>query len=87
MRLQPKLLVVDPVKELRWIGHALIPGLFDGEHAFIIQALESKMTRFLQTETFRGILVPLLGNTIAAGALRGFEAMNTALKSRVEENK
>lgn len=86
MRLRTKLLVVDPVKEMRWIGHALIPGLFDGEHAFMIQKMEPTKTGFLQTETFSGLLVPLLGRYIADGALRGFEVMNQALKKRVEND-
>ena len=86
MRLRTKLLVIDPEKELRWIGHAVIPGLFDGEHAFMIQSMEPAQTRFLQTETFKGLLVPLLGWYIVPGALRGFEVMNQALKKRVEEN-
>ena len=86
MRLRVKLLVIDPEKELRWIGHAIIPGLFDGEHLFTLQILEPGRTRFLQTETFSGLLVPLLGWYIGPGALRGFEVMNQALKKRVEEN-
>lgn len=84
MRLRTKLLVVEPQIELRWIGHAIIPGLFDGEHAFIIQKMEPAQTRFLQTEKFSGLLVPLLGWYIVPGALHGFEVMNQALKRRVE---
>ena len=84
MHLWPKLLTVSQPAELRWLGHALIPGLFDGEHRFSLQRLKPQKTRFLQTEIFRGLLVPLFGAYIAAGALRGFEAMNTALKKRVE---
>ena len=84
MHLWPKLLTVSQPAELRWLGHALIPGLFDGEHRFLLDQLQPQKTRFLQIEVFRGVLVPLMGTYIAAGALRGFEAMNKALKKRVE---
>ena len=36
--IQPTVLVVQPEKELRWIGRLFIPGVFDGEHSFIIEA-------------------------------------------------
>jgi hypothetical protein len=84
MFLRPKLLVVDRPNELRWIGHAVIPGLFDGEHSLTLAPVGPQHTRFVQTETFRGVLVPLLGSIIAAGARRGFEAMNAALKQTIE---
>jgi hypothetical protein len=41
-------------------------------------------TRLVQSETFRGLLVPLSGKTIAA-AEADFAAVNRALKQRVEE--
>jgi hypothetical protein len=62
-----------------------VPGLFDGEHALRLTQVQGPSTRFEQTETFRGALVPLLGSIIASGARRGFEAMNAALKQRVEK--
>ena len=35
--IQPTVLVVQPERELRWIGRLFIPGIFDGEHSFIIE--------------------------------------------------
>lgn len=34
MTFKPKILVFDQNKELRWLGHLLFAGLFDGEHKF-----------------------------------------------------
>ena len=34
MTIRPKVLAFTPNKELRWLGHFLVPGLFDGEHTF-----------------------------------------------------
>lgn len=71
-------------RELRWLGHLLIPGLFDGEHSFRIESLGNKEVRFRQSEQFRGILVPLFPRSMYEKTRRGFEAMNRALKERVE---
>jgi hypothetical protein len=72
-----------PERELVWLGHLVIPGLFDGEHRFSIQPLEEDRVRFRQAETFRGLLVPLT-QSILNRTRRGFEAMNRALKERAE---
>ena len=79
---KPKVLAVHPGRELRWLGHFLVPGLFDGEHSFRLEPL-SAGCRLHQDETFNGLLVSLLSRTLDATA-RGFEAMNQALKQRVE---
>src|SRR3712207_6134529 len=36
MTFKPKVLKAEPNRELRWLGHLLVPGLFDGEHSFTI---------------------------------------------------
>ncbi len=59
-----------------------MPGLFDGEHAFLIEATTSGC-RLRQEEEFRGILVPLFGSMLR-DTERGFDAMNQALKQRAE---
>ena len=38
MRFRPSLLVVSPLRELRWKGKLLVPGLFDGEHSFTLES-------------------------------------------------
>lgn len=83
MTFKPTVLVAEPGRELRWLGRLLLPGLFDGEHIFRIEPLESGRSRFGQAERFSGVLVPLFGKTLEQ-TRRGFEAMNEALRRRAE---
>jgi hypothetical protein len=46
MTFNPTVLKAEPGRELRWLGHLRIPGLFDGEHILIIEPLEAKCVRF-----------------------------------------
>ena len=85
MTFKPTVTRVDPEREFRWLGRLLLPGLFDGEHVFEILPAGEGTIRFVQREQFRGLLVPLLWNSLATNTRRGFEAMNTALKQRAEE--
>jgi hypothetical protein len=83
----PKVLLAKPNQELRWIGHLLIPGLFDGEHSFILEPLPNGSVRFSQRERFRGSLVQPLWNYITNDTAKGFREMNEALKARCEQAK
>jgi len=82
MTFSPAVLAVRPAKELRWRGRLLLPGIFDGEHAFELEERGSTCV-FRQSERFTGLLVPLLGGALEATE-RGFQAMNVALKRRAE---
>ena len=82
--LRPRVLVGAPPRELRWLGRLLLPGLFDGEHAFIVEPLGPLRVRFVQSERFTGALVPVLMCLVLPSTRRGFEAMNQALKARAE---
>jgi len=84
MKIRPRLITVIEQAEIRWIGHLMVPGLFDGDHRFVLTPLAPARTRLVQQETFRGALVPVFGGWIGAGARRGFEAMNRAAKARLE---
>jgi hypothetical protein len=74
---------VVPGQELRWRGSLLLPGLFDGEHAFRLQPL-GRGTHVVQRERFTGALVPLLLPGMRERVQAGFEAMNAALRARAE---
>jgi hypothetical protein len=84
MRFRPRVLEVAPGHALRWLGRLGVPGLFDGEHRFLIEQAGPNQTRFVQEERFSGLLVPLILRFAGTSTRRGFEAMNTALKARVE---
>jgi hypothetical protein len=82
MTFRPTVRAADPGRELRWLGRVLLPGIFDGEHAFIIEAA-TRGCRLRHEETFRGIIVPAFA-AILDDTARGFESVNVALKKRVE---
>lgn len=87
MTFRPRVLRAMPEEELRWLGRVVLPGIFDGDHFFKIEPLdEGRRTRFIHGERFTGLLVPLLRKNLDRGTRQGFEAMNQALKSRVEES-
>ena len=85
MSFQPRVRIASPGVELRWIGHLVFPGLFDGEHVFQIERVGQDQVRFRQSEYFGGVLVPFLPRMLYEQTRRGFEAMNQALKERVEK--
>ena len=85
MSFKPNILRVEPNRELRWLGKLVFPGLFDGEHYFLVEELGQGQTRFTQGERFTGILVPVMGLIgLFPKTILGFEAMNQALKDRAE---
>ena len=55
MTFKPTVLNAEPNRELRWLGHLLMPGLFDGEHSLTIQPLEEHRVRFVQRERCSGV--------------------------------
>ena len=84
MMFRPRVLAVEPGKELRWLGHFLFPNLFDGEHRFVIESIADGRIRFTQSERFSGLLVPLFKKSLEQDTKMGFEAMNLAIKARAE---
>ncbi|MBD3383776.1 SRPBCC domain-containing protein [candidate division KSB1 bacterium] len=84
MTFKPVVKEVVPQRRFSWLGHLMVPGLFDGEHIFEIDPISEEEVRFIQRERFRGIFVPLLLKGIGTKTEKGFEAMNQALKSRAE---
>lgn len=84
LRFRPIVVRVIDERELRWIGHAGVAGLFDGEHSLALEPEEGGRTRFVHHEIFRGILVPFVWPFLKHRIERGFSAMNEALRRRVE---
>ena len=85
MTFKPKVLAYDSNKEFRWIGHLLIPGLFDGEHKFELIDNKNGTTTFIQSEKFNGILVPLFKKMLDVNTVDGFNQMNQKLKELAEK--
>ncbi len=85
MTFRPTVLEATPAVRLRWLGHLLVTGIFDGEHSFTIQPLGGDQVRLIQQEDYRGLLVPLLARSLDRRTLPAFEQMNQALKRRAEQ--
>lgn len=71
-------------RELRWAGG--VPGLFRAEHYFLLEPVGAATTRFRHGENFSGALVPLAWPALRRGGREVYEAMNNALKERVERS-
>jgi hypothetical protein len=84
MQFKPDIVALQPERELRWIGHFIFRGAFDGEHYFLLEPLSNTRTRFKHGEIFSGFLVAALEGLLPA-TRQGFEAMNSALKHRAEQ--
>ena len=85
MAFRPTLLILDEGREVRWRGSLAVPGLFVGEHAFIMTEREAGILKFVHRERCRGLIVPLLPRHWFERVREGFESMNEALKARAEE--
>jgi hypothetical protein len=84
MTFRPTVLLATPKVELRWLGHLLFRGIFDGEHYFHIDQSTAGRVRFTQGEKFSGLIVGFAKASLDRGTKAGFVAMNEALKSRAE---
>ena len=84
MQFKPTVQVLKPAQELTWLGRLLLPGIFGGRHSFQLIDNGDGTTTFVQKESFKGLLVPMLKKKLLTETKAGFEAMNSALKSRVE---
>jgi len=84
MGFKPTVIAAEPNRELRWLGHLWVPGLFDGEHVFRIEEIAPGRCRLHHSESFKGILAPLLIRFLESSSRKGFEAMNQGFKARAE---
>jgi len=84
MVFKPTIKKVEKNKKLSWLGRALMPGIFDGEHTFEIIEVRENSLKFVQSENYSGLIVPLIWRSIEENIRNGFSAMNQALKQRAE---
>jgi hypothetical protein len=83
MSFKPAITELREATVLEWLGHLLIPGIFDGRHRFELTPGNGGETIFTQSETFGGVLIPFLSAALK-DTERGFLAFNEALKTRSE---
>ena len=82
--MRPKVTRWDPPSELRWSATFIFGRLFTGEHGFKLESTGPDRVRFVQDETFSGLLVPLYARLRLSGTRRGFELVSQALRERAE---
>jgi len=80
MTLRPTITAATAGTKLGWASR--LPGIIGGEHRFELRARNGG-TLLVQSETFRGLLVPFSGRALAR-AETSFRALNGALKARAE---
>lgn len=84
MTFKPTVTVVEANQTFEWLGRLGVPGLFDGRHRFELTETSEGITSVVHGEQFSGILVRLMRKSLDTTTRQGFEAMNAALKERVE---
>lgn len=70
-----------PAKTLEWVGRVGGPWLFEGRHTLTLEPLDGDRTHLVNSERLSGLFVPLV---VTSAPERDYEAMNRALKARVE---
>jgi len=81
---RPTVVAWAPPHELRWRATVIAGRLFSGEHGFRLEPLDGSRVRFVQDETFHGLLVPVYSLVRLPAKRRGFERLNQALRDRAE---
>lgn len=86
MKFRPRIVVLEPGRQLGWLGRVGPPGLFDGLHTFTIEPLGQQACHVHHCERFTGMLVPLLKRQLDTHTHAGFIAMNEALRTQSERH-
>lgn len=84
MRIAVRVTKLRPGHELRWVGALPLPGMFEGEHYFLIAERGNGTVHFTQGERYAGLLEPAFREVMEAVNRCGYDAMNLALKHHVE---
>lgn len=84
MRLRPRVTVVSPAREIRWLDQQRIPHLFDVDRAFEFEPNGTSGTHFAQSEVGSGLLAPIIMTILHRWLKQGYAALNLALKAQAE---
>lgn len=82
---RPVVTEVEVNRVFEWLGSLGVKGIFDGRHRFELTPTADGGTHLRHGESFRGVLVRFFRNSLDSQTKAGFEAMNVALKERVEQ--
>jgi hypothetical protein len=75
---------VEPNRELAWRFHVFLAFLFRGEHLFRIEPVSERSIRFVDRESFEGLLVPFRAKYLETDVKAAMIEMGEALKERAE---
>jgi hypothetical protein len=70
--------------EFRWLGRFISTRVLTGEHSFRVEPAGEGHSRFVQAETYRGILARLVVRVFGSTITRWFNTMNRSLRDRVQ---
>jgi hypothetical protein len=82
--MRPTVINWEPPKELRWRATFVTGRLFSGELGFRLESTAADRVRFVQDETFSGMLVPVYARLRLSRTRDGFDQTNEALRDRAE---
>ncbi len=86
MVFKPTIKQFEPNSCFAWLGHLWFPGIFDGYHSFRLEKTSDNSTKLIHEERFTGLLAGIILKSIKEDTIKGFQAMNLALKKKVESN-
>jgi len=83
---EPRVLQADGT-HLVWIGRTLgLPGVLDGQHRFVLTAINTTTTRLENAETWTGVMLPWVRHTAMFRAVApAFAEMNAQLLRHLTE--
>jgi hypothetical protein len=84
MTFRPRVTVVEPARQLRWLARLGAPGVFDVDRAFQITPRDGGVLFAMSEECTGWLTGVLFATNLEAQLYRGYDAFNEALRRRVE---
>jgi len=75
----------EPNREFAWKFHVIHPFLFRGEHSFRIERVSEQSVKFIDRESFEGLLAPFRAKYLKTDVKAAMIEMGKALKEREEK--
>ncbi|MFV0321878.1 MAG: SRPBCC family protein [Alphaproteobacteria bacterium] len=85
MGMKPVIIHLTQGESFIWHGKMFFPCVFEGKHSFALEKISDNQTRFIQSEKFSGIFATPILKMVGKSTVKGFEAMNQALKQQCEK--
>jgi hypothetical protein len=79
---RPRIVDLQPGRELTWLGRVGLPGVLDGRHRYAVESIGADRSRLVQAEVLSGALVPLFRRMLTVDTPAAFSRMNAELAAR-----